>query len=107
MGLGKTMQAITATRLLLRSGEVRSVLLICPKPLVSNWKREFDLWAPELPVGVIEGDQTRRHWQWEQTNFAVKIANYELLLRDADLFQNPDLQFDLVILDEAQRIKNR
>ena len=50
MGLGKTMQAITAARLLLRSGEVRSVLLICPKPLVSNWKREFALWAPELPL---------------------------------------------------------
>ncbi len=107
MGLGKTMQAITTARLLLRSGEVRSLLLICPKPLVSNWKREFALWAPELPVGVIEGDQARRRWQWEQTHIAVKIANYELLLRDADLFRGKRLQFDLVVLDEAQRIKNR
>ena len=46
MGLGKTMQAITAVRMLLRAGEVRSVLLICPKPLVTNWKREFSSWAP-------------------------------------------------------------
>lgn len=107
MGLGKTMQAITAARLLLRSGEIRSLLLICPKPLVSNWKREFALWAPELPVVVVEGDQTRRQWQWEQTNVPVKIANYELLLRDARLFRDSDLQFDLVMLDEAQRIKNR
>ncbi|MDZ7620039.1 MAG: SNF2-related protein, partial [Patescibacteria group bacterium] len=45
MGLGKTMQAITAIRLLLRCGEARSVLLICPKPLVSNWQREFAQWA--------------------------------------------------------------
>ncbi len=107
MGLGKTMQAITSARLLLHSGEISSLLLICPKPLVSNWKREFALWAPELPVGVIEGDQTRRRWQWEETKLAVKIANYELLLRDADLFHNQHLQFDLVVLDEAQRIKNR
>ena len=107
MGLGKTMQAITAARLLLRSGEVRSILLICPKPLVTNWKREFALWAPELPVGVIEGDQTRRRWQWRQTQLPVKIANYELLLRDADLFTGKQLRFDLVMLDEAQRIKNR
>ena len=55
MGLGKTMQAITAIRLLLRRGEVRSVLLVCPKPLVTNWQREFRLWAPEVPVLVDRG----------------------------------------------------
>src|SRR5690606_27239999 len=43
MGLGKTMQAISTIRLLLAAGEVRSVLLVCPKPLVSNWRREFQL----------------------------------------------------------------
>ena len=41
MGLGKTMQAITAIRLLLHRGEVQNVLLVCPKPLVTNWQREF------------------------------------------------------------------
>ena len=107
MGLGKTMQAITSARLLLRAGEVRSVLLICPKPLVSNWKREFAMWAPEIPLCVIEGDQARRRWQWQQTGMPVKIANYELMLRDADLFGGKQLPFDLVVLDEAQRIKNR
>ncbi|MFO7902694.1 MAG: DEAD/DEAH box helicase [Planctomycetota bacterium] len=107
MGLGKTMQAITAARLLFRGGEIRSLLLICPKPLVENWKREFAIWAPELPVGVIEGDQARRRFQWAQSNVVVKIANYELLLRDADLFHDTRLQFDVVVLDEAQRIKNR
>ena len=56
MGLGKTMQAITAIRMLLRSGELRSVLLVCPKPLVTNWRREFSLWAPEIPLTIIEGD---------------------------------------------------
>ena len=57
MGLGKTMQAITAIRLLLHRGEVRKVLMVCPKPLVTNWQREFHLWAPELPSLVDRGDQ--------------------------------------------------
>jgi SNF2 family DNA or RNA helicase len=105
MGLGKTMQAITAVRMLVRSGELRTVLLICPKPLVTNWKREFGLWAPEIPLTIIEGDQTRRHWQWRQENAPVKIANYEILMRDREVLDET-LHFDLVMLDEAQRIKN-
>jgi len=113
MGLGKTMQAITAIRLLLRCGEIRSVLLVCPKPLVSNWQREFEQWAPEIPVTIIEGDQRRRRWQWQLTDAPIKIANYELMIRDRDLSegQGPGgagaIQFDLAVLDEAQRIKNR
>jgi SNF2 family DNA or RNA helicase len=107
MGLGKTMQAITTIRLLLYAGELRHVLLVCPKPLVGNWCREFRLWAPEIPLAIIEGDRTRRHWQWRQQQAAVRIANYEVLLRDQDVVTEPDLHFDLVVLDEAQRIKNR
>ena len=113
MGLGKTMQAITAIRLLVRSGELRSVLLICPKPLVTNWQREFDFWAPEIPLLVIDGDRARRRWQWLVPQLPVKIANYELLHRDREVFESreptgePLLDFDLVVLDESQRIKNR
>jgi SNF2 family DNA or RNA helicase len=136
MGLGKTMQAITAIRLLLRCGEARTVLLICPKPLVTNWQREFAAWAPEVPVMVIEGDQTRRAWQWQLPDVPIRIANYELLCRDRELLeatgkglapfaaQRPATNlrlvpgstqtvpvplpphFDLVVLDEAQRVKN-
>jgi SNF2 family DNA or RNA helicase len=107
MGLGKTMQAITALRLLLHAGELQSVLLVCPKPLVTNWHREFTLWAPEVPVTTIEGEQARRRWQWQQSQTPVKIANYELVQRDRELVAELGLQFDLVVLDEAQRIKNR
>src|SRR6056297_727076 len=107
MGLGKTMQAISTMRMLLCSGEVSSVLLICPKPLVSNWQRELSVWAPEIPVAVIEGDANRRQWLWKNPAAPIKIANYELLMRDSELLTDGDLQFDLVALDEAQRIKNR
>jgi SNF2 family DNA or RNA helicase len=107
MGLGKTMQAITALRLLLHAGEVSRVLLVCPKSLVTNWQREFAAWAAELPLTVIEGEQARRRWLWQESQTPVKIANYELMQRDRELVAELGLQFDLVVLDEAQRIKNR
>jgi len=111
MGLGKTMQSITAVRLLACSGQVRRVLLACPKPLVSNWQRELALWAPELSVAVVEGPPTRRAWAWRNSRAVVTIANYETLVRDRQLLHGeddgPPVEFDLVILDESQRIKNR
>ena len=108
MGLGKTMQAITTIRMLLCSGEIRNVLLVCPKPLVSNWKKEFELWAPEIPISIVQGNSSRRQWQWEQTSdVPVTIANYELVLRDELVVTDEDRHFDLVVLDEAQRIKNK
>ena len=107
MGLGKSMQAISSIRLLVRSGEARRVLVVCPKGLVSNWARELADWAPELVVAVIEGDQPRRRWQWSLPDVPVKLANYEVLVRDRDLVAELGLSFDLVVLDEAQRIKNR
>ncbi len=106
MGLGKTMQCITAIRMLIRSGRLNQVLLICPKPLVTNWQREFETWAPEIPVIAVNGNQTNRSWLWQRDQTSVKIANYELLTRDEHLLVDNDLSFDLVVLDEAQRIKN-
>jgi SNF2 family DNA or RNA helicase len=107
MGLGKSMQAISAIRLLVRSGQARRVLVVCPKGLVSNWARELADWAPELLVAVIEGDPARRRWQWSLPDVPVKLANYEVVVRDRELVAELGLSFDLVTLDEAQRIKNR
>lgn len=108
MGLGKTMQTITAVRLLLRAGKVRRVLLVCPKPLIPNWQREFRNWAEELPIVTVEGDAARRRMAWTRPNIPILIANYELMVRDmAALPEDDRPKFDLVVLDEAQRIKNR
>jgi SNF2 family DNA or RNA helicase len=83
---------------------------------VTNWQREFSVWAPEVPLMVIEGDQAKRTWQWSLADVPLRIANYELLLRDRKLLMSPALggddaspgvHFDLVVLDESQRIKNR
>ena len=107
MGLGKSMQAISSLRLLVHSGQARSVLVICPKGLVSNWARELSVWAPELVVGVIAGDPNRRRWQWSLQDVPVKVAHYEAVIRDRSILDEIGVEFDLVILDEAQRIKNR
>ena len=107
MGLGKTMQAIATVRMLLRAGFIKSVLIICPKPLVTNWQREFKSWAPEITVAAINGNQHQRAWHWKTETAMVKLANYELLTRDEGLVTAPENEFDLVILDEAQRIKNK
>ena len=106
MGLGKTMQCITTIRMLIRSGRLNRVLLVCPKPLVTNWQREFETWAPEIPVIAVNGSQANRAWLWQRDQTSVKIANYELLTRDEHLLIDNGLSFDLVVLDEAQRIKN-
>jgi SNF2 family DNA or RNA helicase len=107
MGLGKTMQAIVAVRLLLRAGQIRCCLVVCPKPLVTNWLREFDRWAEEIPVAALDGDAWIRRHRWLHDPRPVKLASYESLLRDEELLAKGCLRFDLVVLDEAQRIKNR
>ncbi len=128
MGLGKTVQAILAMRLLFHGGLIRNALIVCPKPLVANWTRELRTWASDLPHEVIGGDWEARRIGWLVSNCPVKLVNYELLTRDASWLSDSvsvshnaedsgtasvhrplagPLRFDLVILDEAQRIKNR
>jgi SNF2 family DNA or RNA helicase len=107
MGLGKTAQAIIALRLLLHAGLIGNSLLVCPKPLVHNWSHELRSWAPDLPFEVIAGDLPTRRAAWLVSNCPLKLVNYEILTRDADILGDTRLHFDLVVLDEAQRIKNR
>ena len=107
MGLGKTMQAITSMRMLLRTHQARTILLICPKPLVTNWLREFKTWAPEVTVAAIQGNKSERAWHWKHNRAMVKVANYELLIRDQAIVTDNEQQYDLCVLDEAQRVKNK
>ena len=107
MGLGKTMQTILALRLLFHAGLIRRALLVSPKPLVNNWSRELRTWAEDLPFEVVGGDGDARRAAWLVSNCPLKLVNYELLTRDAELVTDERVAFDVVVLDEAQRIKNR
>jgi SNF2 family DNA or RNA helicase len=106
MGLGKTMQAILALRLLFQAGIIRRALIVCPKSLVHNWARELRQWAEDLPFEIIGGTARQRRASWRISNTPVKLVNYEILTRDEELATNPQGRFDVVVLDEAQRIKN-
>ncbi|MFO7173485.1 MAG: DEAD/DEAH box helicase [Bacillota bacterium] len=103
MGLGKSVQAIVALRSLLEEGKVRRALVLCPKGLVLDWARKFRRWAPELILCPMTGPARRRHHEWRYPRVQVYVAGYETWREDCEVVQ-PD--FDLVILDEVQRIKN-
>jgi SNF2 family DNA or RNA helicase len=107
MGLGKTAQIIIALRLLFQGGLIRRTLIVCPKPLVINWTRELKTWANDLPFEVIGGDVATRKTQWFASRCPVKLVNYELMTRDEEFITDPEVHFDVVVLDEAQRIKNK
>jgi superfamily II DNA or RNA helicase len=102
MGLGKTIQAIAAAELFARHFGVRRVLVVCPTSLKHQWKNEFARFA-EREVQVIHGLRAQRQLQYREDSFC-KITNYETLARDADLINA--WAPELVIADEAQRIKN-
>ena len=102
MGLGKTIQAIAAAELFARHFGVQRVLVVCPTSLKHQWKNEFARFT-EREVQVIAGLRTRRQLQYRDDVFC-KITHYETLARDADLIDA--WAPDLVIADEAQRIKN-
>jgi SNF2 family DNA or RNA helicase len=107
MGLGKTAQTILAMRLLFHQGVLRSSLIVTPKPLVHNWCRELKMWAPDLPYEVFPADPDLRRSMWKVSNCPVKLINYESLTRDAEMANDVNVFYDLVVLDEAQRIKNK
>lgn len=107
MGLGKTAQVIIAMRLLFHGGLIHRALIVCPKPLVVNWTRELKTWGEDLPFEVIGGDTQARRAGWFVSKAPIKLVNYELLTRDAAWLEEEGLHFDLVALDEAQRIKNK
>jgi superfamily II DNA or RNA helicase len=107
MGLGKTIQAILAARLLWRQRRIESLLVICPKSLIGNWKREFAKWWPDAALHLLEAQSDRRWFlRMSSPTVLVKMINYEALAKDKEWLQDNPIQHDLVIIDEAQRIKS-
>ncbi len=102
MGLGKTIQAIAAVEIMAQLLGTSRVLVICPTSLKHQWEREIAKFT-NRSAGVINGLRTRRERLFASDSF-YKITNYDTIHKDLDLIAawSPDV----VILDEAQRIKN-
>ena len=103
MGLGKTIQAIAACALLHRLGQAQRVLVVTPASLKTEWEEQIQRFTP-LPYRLVFGGRAQRLSAYDHAPFFT-IVNYEQMMRDA-LDVNHRLRPDIVVLDEAQRIKN-
>ena len=102
MGLGKTVQTIAATEVFSSHLGVKSVLIICPTSLKYQWKNEIHKFTGRNAI-VIEGSPLVRSELYDERTF-YKIISYGACSNDSDKISM--LKPDLVIIDEAQRIKN-
>lgn len=102
MGLGKTVQAIAAMEILARHFGVSRVLVVCPTSLKYQWQSEITRFSGR-PARILTGGRSRRQKAFAEDDFC-KITNYEKLQPDLDLITA--WEPELVIVDEAQRIKN-
>ena len=102
MGLGKTLQIIT----LLDSLETkRPSLVVCPSSLIYNWEDEVHKFSKQLSVTCITGNGALRKELIKEIKQGLYVTSYDYMRRDFELYQ--DIEFEYVILDEAQYIKNQ
>ncbi len=102
MGLGKTIQAIGTAELLSREADIQRVLVICPTSLKSQWRNEVTRFC-DRSVQLVMGRSEERAEQYDTGAFFT-VCNYEQVLRDYLLIER--VNWDLIVLDEGQRIKN-
>jgi superfamily II DNA or RNA helicase len=103
MGLGKTAQAIACCNILRHGGRARRGLIIAPASLKPQWAREWTIFS-DLPIHVVDGNPDERQAFYAARKEGFLIINYEQLLRDLEIVRR--WEPDMVVLDEAQRIKN-
>jgi SNF2 family DNA or RNA helicase len=102
MGLGKTLQGIGIAELLAREAGIRKVLVVCPASVKAQWRSEIHRFS-ERDCQVVLGGAAARADQYTSECFFT-ICNYEQVLRD--ILSVERARWDLIILDEGQRIKN-
>ncbi|HPK59923.1 MAG TPA: DEAD/DEAH box helicase [Candidatus Cloacimonas sp.] len=101
MGLGKTIQALSAI-LSTTAGKVS--LVICPKTLLYNWAAEIDKFHTNIPYAIVDGNKETRIEILSNPNVRLFIMSYSMVLGDIAYLKN--MEFEWIVLDEAQNIKN-
>ncbi|MDO5567236.1 MAG: DEAD/DEAH box helicase, partial [Planctomycetia bacterium] len=103
MGLGKTIQGIGVAELLTRVDTIKKVLIVCPATVKSQWKSEIKRFSNGRSTQLVLGNSSERFELYNGPSFFT-ICNYEQVLRDLSSIETTT--WDLIILDEGQRIKN-
>lgn len=102
MGLGKTIQTIAY---LASEPSDKLHLIVVPSSVVYNWKNEFDKFTPDLNTAILTGAPAERQQKFKELqDVDVWITSYATLRQDIEFYQ--DIEFQTMILDEAQYIKN-
>lgn len=109
MGLGKTLQILALLQAMRISSELKKApvpkaLVICPTSLVFNWVSEAKRFAPALSVLALHGPRRKERLEEAQRHDVI-VTSYALIRRNLDWYRRRE--FDFVVLDEAQHIKNR
>ncbi len=102
MGLGKTIQGVGVAEILAREAGISRVLVVCPASLKSQWRNEVHRFS-DRAVQLVVGGAAERARQYENDCFFT-VCNYEQVLRDILAIER--VRWDLIVLDEGQRIKN-
>ena len=105
MGLGKTIQTISAIKSIYEEIGVFRCLIIVPNSLLYNWISEFNIWFNEISPTLLIGDKKNRYVQLDMSS-GIVLATYEQIRIAVE--ENSNLRkFDLVVVDEAQKLKNK
>ncbi len=104
MGLGKTVQAIAAANVLHDLHDIKRVIIVSPASLKTEWEEQIRKFT-SLSSTIVFGNKKERLQLYRESNDFFVLTNYEQILRDYQEI-NELYQPDLIILDEAQRIKN-
>ena len=105
MGLGKTIQVIYYIKQMLKDNPTSKFLIVVPTSLAYNWEHEFDSFASQIKKTICIGSkEKRKHILKDLNKINVIITTYGLLREDEEIYEN--LNFNTMIIDEAQNIKN-
>jgi hypothetical protein len=102
MGCGKTIQTLAAVELLARERGIQKALVVAPASVKYQWESEIKKFTGR-PVQVIDGSPEVRLGQYAEPTF-YRLVNYEQVVRDREAINA--WKPDVIVLDEAQRIKN-
>ncbi len=106
MGLGKTIQTLAWLKLdrVAKDAQSKPALIICPTSIVENWASEAGVFTPDRKVLMMSGPDRHENWP-KLAEYHIVITSYALMRRDLERYL--EREFSVVILDEAQHIKNR